>query len=296
MASDFRACYRPDMTRRKFVILARGRSGTSLLCELLDSHPDISCHKEIFSLEALYFKKCGVTSNNQWFRDPTHSLQQFWNTFGKTHICCGFKVFPGQVARSFYDQILEDPEISKIILRRENVVRRYLSQENARKYRVYDISPTYLWLMLHRELYLIWDCIREFEFFGQLQKSFVRFFRLIKNSHFFFRGYDPKPIKLRPDELLKDYEEADTFYTELNNRLEATGQTAFYLTYNELCGDQQEEVLGRLLHFLSLPPAKLHSKMKKMHPGELSELIENFSELQQALADTPLEPMLDAAG
>jgi LPS sulfotransferase NodH len=38
----------------KFLIIARARSGTTLLTQLLDSHPDVTCDREIFAKKVLF--------------------------------------------------------------------------------------------------------------------------------------------------------------------------------------------------------------------------------------------------
>ena len=42
-------CLRPCRRSTRFVILAAPRSGSNLLCTLLDSHPEILCHHEVFN-------------------------------------------------------------------------------------------------------------------------------------------------------------------------------------------------------------------------------------------------------
>ena len=46
LAAYGRACYRPQPQRR-FVIFAQGRTGSWLLHDFLNTHPDISCDKEV---------------------------------------------------------------------------------------------------------------------------------------------------------------------------------------------------------------------------------------------------------
>ncbi len=44
-------------TKSKFIIFGQGRSGSTLLMELLDSHPEIKCDSELFT------KECGYERN-----------------------------------------------------------------------------------------------------------------------------------------------------------------------------------------------------------------------------------------
>ena len=39
----------------RFVILGAPRTGTNLLCTLLDSHPDVLCHHEVFNPAGIFW-------------------------------------------------------------------------------------------------------------------------------------------------------------------------------------------------------------------------------------------------
>jgi LPS sulfotransferase NodH len=86
------------------VILAAPRTGSNLLCTLLNSHPDVLCH---------------------------HELQHVWQaTEGASSV--GFKMTRGQnetVMRS----LVEDSSILKILLYRKNRLKTFVSEQIARQ-------------------------------------------------------------------------------------------------------------------------------------------------------------------
>ncbi|MCA9265021.1 MAG: sulfotransferase, partial [Planctomycetales bacterium] len=51
---------------KRFVILAVPRTGSNLLCTLLNSHPEILCHHEVFNPQGIFL---ALTQ-----RDRPHSL------------------------------------------------------------------------------------------------------------------------------------------------------------------------------------------------------------------------------
>jgi LPS sulfotransferase NodH len=73
------------------------------------------------------------------------------------------------------------------------------------------------------------------------------------------------------------------FQVLLLNRLQKSGQTAFYIAYEDL---QDLEVINGLARFLGSNETlgSLDTSLKKQNPSPLSEKVENFSEMEQALS------------
>ncbi|MEM6578764.1 MAG: sulfotransferase family 2 domain-containing protein, partial [Pseudomonadota bacterium] len=74
-----------------------------------------------------------------------------------------------------------------------------------------------------------------------------------------------------------------SFQLAVQHRLQATGQTAFYLTYEDL---QDLDVLNGLAQFLGSSSRldALDESLKKQNPAELRETVTNFDEMQSALS------------
>ena len=73
------------------------------------------------------------------------------------------------------------------------------------------------------------------------------------------------------------------FQVTLLNRLQVSGQTAFYLAYEDL---QSVEVMNGLAAWLGVPARleTLDKTLKVQNPGALSDKVSNFGHMQQALS------------
>lgn len=78
-------------------------------------------------------------------------------------------------------------------------------------------------------------------------------------------------------------ETTQAFQVRILNTLQKTGQTAFYLAYEDL---QEIEVINGLAAYLDVPDRieKLDKELKKQNPQPLSEKVTNFADMEEALA------------
>jgi hypothetical protein len=116
----------------RFVILAAPRTGSNMLCTLLGSHPDILCHHELFNPGGVFyalklrdgsFDLGGIVERD---RDPLAFLERVWSAdLGHSHV--GFKMTHRQ-NETVLDAVLRDVDVRKIVLRRQNRVRTFVSQ------------------------------------------------------------------------------------------------------------------------------------------------------------------------
>ena len=111
----------------KFAIFSFPRSGSTFLCSLLGSHPDILCHFEVFHpLEIVTIKDFNDTAiEMRSFTPQTRdkSPLEFLNSLFKYDMGCkavGFKIFVGHSTEA-HDAILKDREIKKILLKRNTI-------------------------------------------------------------------------------------------------------------------------------------------------------------------------------
>lgn len=121
------------MTRfvTRFVILAAPRTGSNLLCTLLQSHPDVLCHHEIFNpggiftalpLRGIDFNPGSMMERNA---DPLGFLERIWIN-DRGHKVVGFKMTHRQQPQVF-NNVCADPDIHKIVLKRRNALRTHVS-------------------------------------------------------------------------------------------------------------------------------------------------------------------------
>lgn len=135
---------------RRFVIIAAPRTGSNWLCTLLNSHPRILCHHELFNPEGIHYaldqgKTLISTDIITRDRDPRAFLEHFWQYQGDVD-ALGFKLNRGQT-EAIFEMILEDLQIAKILLRRRNRVKTYVSEQIAQmtgrwESYTYDFQPT----------------------------------------------------------------------------------------------------------------------------------------------------------
>ena len=124
-------------TGTRFVILAAPRTGSNLLCTLLNSHPDVLCHHELFNPDGIFYAleyrdgSMDLGSMEAREREPFAFLQRVWeHPLGASGV--GFKMTRGQndtVMRA----LIGDPGVLKILLYRRNRLKTFVSEQLARQ-------------------------------------------------------------------------------------------------------------------------------------------------------------------
>lgn len=124
-------------TGTRFVILAAPRTGSNLLCTLLNSHPEVLCHHELFNpngiFYALEYRDGSLDLGSMDARDlePFAFLQRVWDQ-PQGASCVGFKMTRGQ-DRAIMQTLIEDPGVLKILLFRRNRLKTFISEQLARQ-------------------------------------------------------------------------------------------------------------------------------------------------------------------
>ena len=110
-------------------------------------------------------------------------------------------------------------------------------------------------------------------------------------------------IRFEPREFARYLDELQQFQLRLQHRLQTSGQTGFYLSYEDI---PNVDVLNGLASYLGLSAeiSAPDKTLKKQNPEDLADKVENFDEMRDALAGidrfnlsrTPcFEPMRQAA-
>jgi len=122
----------------RFVIFAAPRTGSNLLCGLLNAHPDILCHHGLFNPGGVHWARDRRGSGGVAVRDsnPIAFLDSVWASGGDAR-AVGFKMNRDENDEAA-DALLRDPDILKILLKRRNRVRTYVSEEVARRTGVWE--------------------------------------------------------------------------------------------------------------------------------------------------------------
>jgi LPS sulfotransferase NodH len=243
-----------NTTTQKFVVLSIPRTGGNYLCSLLNSHPQVLCHHEVFNASGIFCSLDLRSRASYYFgtlaerdRDPLGFLERLWRkSFGRPLV--GFKLNRGQ-NRAAFEAVLADPEVQKIVLSRRNRIRTFVSEMTA-------------------------QLTGEWESYPGIRPP----------------GARPK-VPVPPAGLWRFVEHNRTYYDDAAQRLERSGQTALDLCYEELF---QPGTVRRILEFLDADPtAELQGATRRQSPACLRDLIANFDELAAALQGTELEGDLD---
>ncbi len=230
------------MTR--FVILAVPRTGSNLLCTLLNSHPQILCHHEVFNPQGVFtaLDYCGqgltVESLQQRDDDPLGFLDRVWQTGTKTGTedsCVGFKWTRGQ-NRDVLTSVLEDAGIKKVVLRRRNRIKTYVSERIAQETQQWEVYSRHELTM-------------------------------------------PRPrIHVDAAELLEHIASNQRFYAELSAALSQPSQPHLEVEYETLF---DRSVQHRMFQFLAVPAPEMPpvAASVKQNSSDLRDTIANFAEL-----------------
>ncbi len=123
----FKGLFNKSYDYQKFVVIARSRTGSSLLISYLNSHPQIEAHGEIF-------RELGRKSSKQIW-------ERLFTSKNKKLKYIGFKIFYYHPLntddRSVWDFLKNDKTIQIIHLKRENVLRTFISREIVEKTKVW---------------------------------------------------------------------------------------------------------------------------------------------------------------
>jgi len=238
----------PAPPRTRFVVIAAPRTGSNWLCTLLDSHPEILCHHEIFNPEGIHYALShrdgrldfgGVAARD---RDPLAVLGRVWReTAG--HPIVGFKHGLGQ-SRAVFDAVLADREAKKVVIRRAGRVRTYLSERIAQRTGEWESYPG-----------------------TELREAPVR-------------------VEVDARRLREHAARNRAFYRSTAEALAASGQTALEVLYERLGTAAERERVQRFLGVTKV--VELREATRKQNPGALRELIANFDELAAELRGTEL--------
>lgn len=250
-----RLANKPDRKQR-FVVLCTGRTGSNFLCRMLNAQNDVICATELFNRQAAYFTNLDIEKHVnrtiQW-RDkhPVKFLRRFWS-YDTRGSSLGFKLFYNHNPK-VVENVLSDPEVKKILLRRRNKIKRYVSQIVA--------EGTDCWIK-----------------------------------------YEDTPVeqvkvKVEPELLLETERIIDSGYDRMKKKLISTNQFFKEIYYEDLVGERKVETLKSISEFVGCRNVDTECWSKdatfKQNSDKLSDIIENYDQLKDALAGTELEPFLD---
>lgn len=241
--------YLPQETT-KFVIVALSRTGSNLLAGMLDSHPEVLCHHEMFNPTGIHrslrYKGSDLTFGTveERNRDPwAFAAKVFAYSGGAKAV--GFKMGSRQ-NDGFLVSTLLNRNIRKIILRRRQWLEQFVSQRVAEKTNVWSNMPA----------------------FASTETS------------------ARQPVRIRVDtkDLLRFIRKREMFYHGVEFLTSMTRQPVIHVAYEDL-GDGS--IMRDILEFLEVNPnIDLEKKTRKQATASLADRVENYAELQKSLQGT----------
>ena len=243
--------------RTRFVILNAPRTGSNFLCTVLNSHPDILCHHEIFNphvigvarhLQGADFR-LGTTEEREG--DPIDFMRRIWLR-NEGHLAVGFKLCLRQ-HEAAYHAVVADRSVRKIILKRRNRIKTFASLLLARQ--------TGEWVVYD-------DC----------------------------RQPGPRPaIHIDIAALRDNIALHEHYYRETEEALRQSNQAYLILWYEDLILPHALNETLNLLNVRDRH-ARLRGQTWKLTPVALRDVVANFGALDDELRGTDLAAELHAIG
>ncbi|CAN1814662.1 hypothetical protein LINPERHAP1_LOCUS27192 [Linum perenne] len=248
----------PESFSRYFAIVSTQRSGSGWFETLLNSHVNVSSNGEIFSI---LDRRRNVSAIVQTL-DKVYNLD--WFTSASKNECSGavgFKWMLNQGLMEHHEEIVEYLNrrgVSVVFMFRRNLLRRMVSL---------------------------------------LANSYDKYAKLLNGTHksHVHTAEEAETLsKYKPTVnstlLIADLRKAEVMVSTALKNYNTTRNIVVY--YEDLVKDSKK--LEEVQEFLRLPVMKLRSRQVKIHKGPLSELIENWEDVNKTLNGTEFESFLRA--
>ena len=244
----------PDNGVRPFLIICLPRTGSRLLVQRLDSHPDVLCHGELFNPKSPYLSRkphLRIGTKEERDADPWSFLQRvFVENDGCSMV--GFKIMPNH-NNWIMLRLLLSRRVKKIVLTRKNWLQAYVSNQLALQTKQYIAATS-----------------------GSAAGKAESGQPTVEIDISAFRRY------LRKVQL---------FYSIVALIRLLTWQQFFPIDYSQV---KDKPVSERLLDFLGVrSDVELGEQSTKLNVSSLGRKISNYAEVSAALRGTAMEHFLD---
>jgi len=228
----------------RFVILAVPRTGSNLLCTLLNSHPHVLCHHELFNPNGIFYAleyrdgSLNLGSLEARDREPFSFLQRVWE-HPQGAFCIGFKMTRGQDA-AIMQNLIDDSGVLKILLYRRNRLKTFVSELIARQTDQ-------------------WEVYAEEEL-----------------------ATDKPKLHIDVESLKAHCELNEKFYNDIKHALNTGQQPYIEMAYENIFSTSEHIRVLEFLR-VEATQMRLMQASVKQNNSDLRTLVENFQELEQAL-------------
>lgn len=274
----------------RFFILCDARTGSTMLAQALNSHPNIACFREVFnySMDFLGYHVEGYdnfSSADKDLRDSDYEAflrQRIYCRHPESTRAVGFKIaythFWGFT--ELRERLAEDAELRVIHLGRRNYLRSLVSLKIAQR--------TNVWLDDEKSLFTPANALRALV---HPAKAWKRIRRRVAPPKLEPKAHRPREaVVVTPDEFFQ-------FVVRVNQTTQRFEEyfkdhQRFSLTYEDLV-ERRDDVLREAQAFLGVEPQRLTITLRKQNPEPLRELISNYDELYEAYKDSPHAGLFD---
>jgi hypothetical protein len=276
---------------KRFIILSGPRTGSHLLAQALNAHPNIVCFREVFNGE-LELVQFGVEGYDDHSKAEYDRREEDAVSFLNERVFCewpsdvqavGFKfhythhwAFPGLL-----EHLTQDRELAVVHLRRENALRRLVSLKLA--------EQTGVWLQEEAPK----PTLSAGKALLALRRPVVALRRLGEMVRRAPQAVTPgKPQVVITPEELQEHVIADAMRQGSHLDL-YKDHPMLDVTYRDLV-ERGDEAFGSVCDFLGVKRRRFSTTLQRQNPEPLRDLIENYDELREAFAGTPEEAFFDA--
>lgn len=235
-----------------YVILTMGRTGSSWFCDLLNSHPDITCHYEIF-------------------KDRSVDLDVIDQIKKPTQINI-YKVLYYQLSLEQFKQLFARKQTKFIILSR-NPIDRFVSYKLAVQTNLWHLDN----MLDSQNLHQGTKDILAGKY--QIREIINRFKDAIK-SYYDKITYRPETIYIDSNELQQDFQ-----YQRDQEDFFGQHISPINLTYHDLCSNNPNNLIAELFN---VSIEELYSSRQKIDTLSQKERISNYAKLKLQLQTSPL--------
>jgi LPS sulfotransferase NodH len=140
-----------DILKSNFIILGQMRSGSSLLCKILNKQKDIVCLRELFNKNYTYEKNQQIKNflgddPKQWINIKNQNLEEYLKLMSNiSHKpIFGYKIFSEHFLyfknKEIYLNFLKNNKSKIILLTRDNLLLKYISHVTGKNIKIYSSS------------------------------------------------------------------------------------------------------------------------------------------------------------
>ncbi len=261
------------LQRKRFVILASYRSGSTLIARTLACHPHLVAHEEIFNVGNL------ARNLPELLEDPQSVVRGLFDSPHSPRVrAVGFKLMYQQATAAELDPEYWSPGPSSSIRSAIAAVEAYIGEERER----YLDGLQRVWDSLEqdRELLVI-DLVRK-----DLLASYVSFLRAMRDDAWIGVHYSTHNLRIDPMKCQRWFERQERSREILVQRF--SSQSVLKVAYEDL-EHRFADCFQKIFDFLGVEILPIKPAILKQRKLPAREVIENYEELCLAFEGTKWE-------